>query len=400
MLTCYGHRIRLPQNDLAYTAFRLALQETLSDIQLHLDLDEEPDAPTGYLADVPFLQQVSLPVQVDLLAATWARHRSPALGEASLLDAAIVYAACMTAGRITDDIPDVAAAMLRGGPRKVGPKIVRRASYRLEEMFEAFWDDRDFLLIDQWQDLPPDHAGYLKEFLGIPDVALEPMYEALQRWQVSPELAANLTGLLTEAEINEEAMPLLETWLNVRRVGGADPDDEPTILSALEDCYHDLLIGPCEPELSIAEADCPLVFEVGVSEEDEFDCTYAEWVEHFRDSVHKAAEEGFPPGMPTGAAEELPDSSESLDRVQARALENDIRIEPRRDGWVVIDIFDSFLVDPGDAAWVVDEDDPDMPPMIFRTEEAAFHAWEVAQQVAHERAKRREEALRRLGRSG
>ena len=43
MLTCYGHRIRLPQNDLAYMAFRLALQETLSDIQLHLDLDEEPD---------------------------------------------------------------------------------------------------------------------------------------------------------------------------------------------------------------------------------------------------------------------------------------------------------------------------------------------------------------------
>jgi len=33
MLTCYGHRVRLPQNDLAYLAFRMAIQETLSDIE-------------------------------------------------------------------------------------------------------------------------------------------------------------------------------------------------------------------------------------------------------------------------------------------------------------------------------------------------------------------------------
>ena len=52
MLTCYGHTVRLPQDDLAYLAFRLALQETLSDIELHLDLDEEPDPPVGYLTEV------------------------------------------------------------------------------------------------------------------------------------------------------------------------------------------------------------------------------------------------------------------------------------------------------------------------------------------------------------
>ncbi len=31
MLTCYGDTVRLPQNGLAYVAFRLALQETLTD---------------------------------------------------------------------------------------------------------------------------------------------------------------------------------------------------------------------------------------------------------------------------------------------------------------------------------------------------------------------------------
>ena len=41
MLTCYAHKVRVPQNDLPYLAFRLAVQETLSDIELHLDLEEE-----------------------------------------------------------------------------------------------------------------------------------------------------------------------------------------------------------------------------------------------------------------------------------------------------------------------------------------------------------------------
>ena len=36
MLICYGYSVRLPQDGFAYLAFRLALQETLFDIELHL----------------------------------------------------------------------------------------------------------------------------------------------------------------------------------------------------------------------------------------------------------------------------------------------------------------------------------------------------------------------------
>ena len=181
MLTCYGHKVRLPRNDLAYLAFRIAVQETLSDIELHLDLEEEPDPPVGYLTEVPFLEQVPLPVQVDLLADAWARHRKPDLIEASLLDAAVVYASCITAGRVIDDMPEVALVMLHNGPRKVDPRIIRRASHRLEKMFERFWDDRDFLLIEEFQDLPPDHAQRIKDLLRLPDEEVEPMYAALER---------------------------------------------------------------------------------------------------------------------------------------------------------------------------------------------------------------------------
>ena len=80
MLTCYGDTIRLPQNQLAYVAFRLAFYETLSDIELQIAIEEEADPPAGYLSEVPFLEQVPLPVQMDLLADTWDRHRQRTIG--------------------------------------------------------------------------------------------------------------------------------------------------------------------------------------------------------------------------------------------------------------------------------------------------------------------------------
>ena len=140
LATCDGHEVQLPQNALAYVAFRLALQETLTDIELQRDLHEEPDSPLGCLSEVPFLEQVSLPVQVDLRADAWDRHCNPDLIEASLLDAAIVYAACETAGRIIDDMPEVAAAWLQPHGIILGDVSLRRAtcSTRVTLCFSAW----------------------------------------------------------------------------------------------------------------------------------------------------------------------------------------------------------------------------------------------------------------------
>ena len=227
MLTCYGHRVRLPHSDLAYLAFRLAIQEALSDIELALDMEEEPEPPIGYLAEGPFLRQVPLPVQVDLLAETWARQYDAEPIEASLLDAAVVYAACRTAGRIAADEPEVAVAMFRSGPRSLTARILHRAAYRLDDLFEEFWDDQDFLMIEDWQDLPPDQAGRLKQLMRLSDEEIEPMYAALERWRVSPKVTGNLVGLMTDAEI-AEALPLLDnTVWPPRPKPGDEPDDEP-----------------------------------------------------------------------------------------------------------------------------------------------------------------------------
>jgi hypothetical protein len=97
MLTCYSHKVRLPQNDLVYVGFRLAALDTLCQLDAYHDSGD--DDLSGFLAEVPILEQVAPAVQLDLLAGAWRRHQSPELYEASLLDAAIVNAAFRTAGR-------------------------------------------------------------------------------------------------------------------------------------------------------------------------------------------------------------------------------------------------------------------------------------------------------------
>ena len=63
-----------------------------------------------------------------------------------------------------------------------------------------------------------------------------------------PDVAANLEGLMTDAEI-QEALPLLRTdaWTAMSHPGEHDLDDDATLLTGIQDGYHDLLVGPCDP---------------------------------------------------------------------------------------------------------------------------------------------------------
>jgi hypothetical protein len=86
-----------------------------------------------------------------------------------------------------------------------------------------------------------------------------------------------------------------------------------------------------------------------------------------------------------------------IERAKTVGLEDGTQIDPRGDGWVVVDSFYSYLVDPEDAAWVAG-DDENMPPAVFPSAEAAYWAWERAEETSAARMQRREEALKRLGR--
>ena len=201
MLTCYGHSCRLPQGDLTYLAFRLAVLDTSEEILICKESGEEPDTAAGFMVYVPILAEVPAAVQIDLLAEVWKRQRASDLTEANLLDAAVVYAVCEDAARIVRDEPEVAKLYLKEGPRKIKTRLTRRTAERLEQLFDNFWDDVDFLTLSDWQDMDAEHAAALKQLFRFPDD--QPIYDALSRGQVSPRLASNLEGLLTQEEIEE-----------------------------------------------------------------------------------------------------------------------------------------------------------------------------------------------------
>jgi hypothetical protein len=65
------------------------------------------------------------------------------------------------------------------------------------------------------------------------------------------------------------------------------------IRHGIRDTYHQLVIGPCEMDIIRKETNCRLVAEA-VAIGDEFDCSHAEWAEHFRGDVLEAAALGWP----------------------------------------------------------------------------------------------------------
>jgi hypothetical protein len=201
MLIGCDEEVQLPQSDLTYVGFRLAALDTLCQMDICQGLDDEDGVLFGYLAEVPFLAQVAPVVQVDLLADVWRRHREVALHEASLLDAAVVYAAFNTAGRVISDEWKFARLWLKAGPQQVRCKLGSRAHQKLTNLFFDFWDDVDFLSIDELQDLTPEHAMAVREMMRLHDGAFEQMEEVLMCCRASSAVLTNLEGLLTGAEI-------------------------------------------------------------------------------------------------------------------------------------------------------------------------------------------------------
>jgi hypothetical protein len=186
----------------------------------------------------------------------------------------------------------------------------------------------------------------------------------------------------------------------LRQLTGRPEPEEPELLPGLEDTYHGLLVGPCPSEAVDAETACRLVSEVDVFGPEGFDCSYGEWAELLRGEVLRAAREPPPPSDPASVL--TPGQRGGARRAQrARAaLEagEGHRVEPRGAGWVVVDGKGWFLAEADSCTWSDHEDDPDLPPLAFPTAEEALAAFVRSDALAHARAGRRKEALKRLGR--
>ena len=198
----------LPQSCLSYLAFRVSFRETLERIRLARQIGEDTADCLGYLAEVSFLRGVPPHIQLDILADTWSKHVANETFEATLVDESVVYAPCETAARVAEDEPDIFQDYLVGGPLDSQIDPDHFLATELRSLHLNLSNEGDFLMISQFEDIPPEEAGPLKSEFGLDNKKLEAMFNVLSRWSMSERFLNNLSGLLTKREIVRTALEL------------------------------------------------------------------------------------------------------------------------------------------------------------------------------------------------
>jgi hypothetical protein len=193
----------LPRTELVYIAFRLACLDTRERLELAVQLDLCPERNFGFLTEVPFLRNVPAQVQLDLLMETWERHVTPLAQQATLLDESVLYAACETAARLIRSEPDVARRFLSRGPIQCTAELNDACADSLQKLHLAFAHEGLFLLLSQFQDIPPAEAARLKQHHGLAEDACDCLFDVLGRWNVSAQLLARSRDLLTRVEAEQ-----------------------------------------------------------------------------------------------------------------------------------------------------------------------------------------------------
>jgi hypothetical protein len=193
----------LPSCESVYVAFRLACLDTRERLELAHQLDLNPERNFGFLTEVPFLRNVPAQVQMDLLLGTWSHHVDRRRHPGTLLDQSVLYAACETSARMIRTEPEIARRFIARGPVPVSRTLVASDAESLQKLHLSFAQDGLFLLLSQFQDIPPAKAVPLKQQWGLGDANDECLFEVLGRWYVSPEVLTRATGLLTRVETEQ-----------------------------------------------------------------------------------------------------------------------------------------------------------------------------------------------------
>jgi hypothetical protein len=155
----------------------------------------------GFLCEVPFLAEVAPQVQLDVLSDFWARHVSLAHYRASLLDEAILYAACESAAILLERDPHAVPLHLKNGPLDVTFPVDEALAAEIRKLYLDLPSEGDYLLIGQFLDVPPEESRKLKKKFGIRTIETEALFDLLGRWTIQPSINDRLAGLLTSQEV-------------------------------------------------------------------------------------------------------------------------------------------------------------------------------------------------------
>ena len=216
----------LPDVDLAYVALRLSFFETLERISLAGQLGVAGEGSYGYLAEVPFLRNVAPQVQLDLLLECWQKLRSHESHAASLVDEAVLYAACETGARIAESDEEFLKRFLSSGPRLLPSGWNGSLADELRFLHLNLPNDGNFLLISQFQDVDPDEAMRLKKSFGLETSSCDDLLDVLGRWHVSPRFREHAGGLLDADELD-----VAQSILGLKAVRRSTETDESTASS-------------------------------------------------------------------------------------------------------------------------------------------------------------------------
>lgn len=191
----------LPQSSLSYIAFRVSFLDTLERMSLAQQMGAHEAECLGFLTEVPFLRATAPHVQLDALAETWCKHMDDKPFDATLVDESVVYAVCETASRIVENDPETLDRLLTGGPLDVDVTLDHMLASELRSLHLNLSNEGDFLMVSQFEDMPPEDAARLKQKFDIDEAALEPLFDLLGHWLMSVDFIPNLAGLLTGREI-------------------------------------------------------------------------------------------------------------------------------------------------------------------------------------------------------
>jgi hypothetical protein len=184
----------------------------------------------------------------------------------------------------------------------------------------------------------------------------------------------------------------------LRALTGKTPPAEAELVLGFEDGYHGLFVGPCKPDTLSLEGVCRFIVEIEVTDADDFDCSYTEWAELFREEVLRAALEPVEPVDPMAilSPDQLAEARCAGETGADLVLADGHRIERREGGWVIADDTGLALIDEEQCAWAAAHES-DLAPLQFDSPEAAFAAYERSVALAASREERYQAAIKRLG---